>query len=344
LNLSTPDRKFHPYVTLYAGDVESLTKRRLVIVSGRTHPELAQNIAAKLGVELSEANVVEFANGEIHCRYDQSIRGAHVFIVQTHSSPVNDAVMEQLIMIDAAKRASAKSITAVIPNYGYARQDRKSAGREPITAKLVADMLQTAGATRVLSVDFHSGQIQGFFDIPVDHLVAAPVLEDYLKEHANPNNLVVVAPDAGRVKAAERYAQHLGCDLALVHKTRPRGTKNVAEARHIIGDVKGRHCVIIDDMIDTAGTIVASCDLLKEYGAEEIWVMATHAVFSPPAVERLFNAPVSRVIVTDTLPLPAERRFEKLEILSVASIVANAISAIFEDNSVSDIFGGENLL
>ncbi len=329
---------------MYAGAVESLAKRRLVLVTGTCHPELAQDIAKQLGIELTEANVREFANGEIHCRFDESIRGAHVFIVQTHSSPVNSAVMEQLIMIDAAKRASAKSITAVIPNYGYARQDRKSAGREPITAKLIADMLQTAGANRVLSVDFHSGQIQGFFDIPVDHLVAAPVLEEYLKANADPRELVVVAPDAGRVKVAERYAQHLGCDLALVHKTRPRGTANVAEARHIVGDVRGRHCVLIDDMIDTAGTIVAACDLLKAHGAEEIWVMATHAVFSPPAVDRLFNAPVSRVIVTDTLPLGPERRFEKLEILSVASLVANAISAIFEDSSVSEIFGGENLL
>ena len=234
--------------------METLAKRRLVIVSGRCHPTLAMDIADKLGVKLTEANLREFADGEIHCRFDESIRGAHVFIVQTHATPVNDAVMEQLIMIDAAKRASAKSITAVIPNYGYARQDRKSQGREPITAKLIADMLQTAGATRVLSVDFHSGQIQGFFDIPVDHLVAAPVFEEYLKSNAtNPNELVVVAPDAGRVKVAERYAQHLGCDLALVHKTRPRGTANIAEARHIVGDVDGRHCVLIDDMIDTAG-------------------------------------------------------------------------------------------
>jgi ribose-phosphate pyrophosphokinase len=324
--------------------VESIPKRRLIVTSGRTHPELAQAVADILGVPVSAANVREFANGEVHCRFDESVRGAHVFIVQTHSTPVNDAVMEQLIMIDAAKRASAKSITAVIPNYGYARQDRKSAGREPITAKLIADMLQTAGATRVVSVDFHSGQIQGFFDIPVDHLVAAPVLEAYLKTNANPNDLVVVAPDAGRVKVAERYAQHLGCDLALVHKTRPKGTANVAEARHIVGDVAGRHCVLIDDMIDTAGTIVAACDLLKSHGAEDIWVMATHAVFSPPAVDRLFNAPVSRVVVTDTLPLGPERRFEKLEVLSVAPIIANAIAAIFEDSSVSDIFGGENLL
>jgi ribose-phosphate pyrophosphokinase len=313
-------------------------------VSGRCHPELTRDIADRLGVELTEANVREFANGEIHCRFDESIRGAHVFIVQTHGSPVNSALMEQLIMIDAAKRASARSITAVIPCYAYARQDRKSTGREPITAKLVADMLQTAGADRVLSVDFHSGQIQGFFDIPVDHLVAAPVIEEYLKAHADPSNLVVVAPDAGRVKVAERYATHLGCELALVHKTRPHGTTNVAEARHIVGGVDGRHCVVVDDMIDTAGTIVAACDLLKANGAEDIWVMATHAVFSPPAVERLFNAPISRVVVTDTLPLSPDRRFEKLEILSVAGIVANAISAIFEDSSVSDIFGGENLL
>jgi ribose-phosphate pyrophosphokinase len=324
--------------------VESLAKRRLVIVTGRSHPALAADVALKLGVDLTEANLREFADGEIHCRFDESIRGAHVFIMQTHSSPVNDSLMEQLIMIDAAKRASAKSITAVVPNYGYARQDRKTAGREPITAKLVADMLQTAGASRVLSVDFHSGQIQGFFNIPVDHLVAAPVLEDYLKANADPRELVVVAPDAGRVKVAERYAQHLGCDLALVHKTRPHGVANVAVARHIVGEVDGRHCVLIDDMIDTAGTIVAACDLLKAHGANEIWVMATHAVFSPPAVDRLFNAPISRVIVTDTLPLGPDKRFEKLEILSIAPIIANAISAIFDDQSVSDIFGGENLL
>jgi ribose-phosphate pyrophosphokinase len=324
--------------------VESVSKRRLVVVSGRAHPQLAQDIADQLGVDLTEANLREFANGEIHCRFDESIRGADVFIVQTHCSPVNDTLMEQLIMIDAAKRASAKRITAVCPNYAYARQDRKSAGREPVTAKLVADMIQTAGADRVLSVDFHSGQIQGFFDVPVDHMVAAPVLEEYLKANADPNKLVVVAPDAGRVKVAERYSQHLGCDLALVHKTRPVGTVNVAEARHVIGDVEGRHCVLIDDMIDTAGTITAACDLLKAFGAEEIWVMATHAVFSDPAIERLSNAPVSRVIVTDTLPLPPERRFEGLEILSIAPLVANTIAAIFDDSSVSEIFGGENLL
>ncbi len=323
--------------------MESLSKRRLVLVSGRAHLSLANDIAEQLGLNLTEPNLREFANGEVHCRFDESIRGADTFIIQTHCSPVNDTLMEQLIMIEAAKRASAKRITAVCPNYAYARQDRKATGREPITAKLVADMLQVAGADRVLSVDFHSGQIQGFFDVPVDHLVAMPVLEGYLKQHADPRSLVVVAPDAGRVKVAERYSQHLGCDLALVHKTRPRGTANVAEARHIVGDVEGRHCVLIDDMIDTAGTIVAACDLLKSHGADEIWIMATHAMFSDPAIERLSTAPVTRVVVTDTLPLPAERRFEGLEVLSIAPIVANAISAIFEDSSVSEIFGGENL-
>jgi ribose-phosphate pyrophosphokinase len=324
--------------------VESLSKRRLVVVSGRAHPALAADIAGQLGVNLTEPNVRSFANGEIHCRFDESIRGADVFIVQTHCSPVNDTLMEQLIMIDAAKRASASRITAVCPNYAYARQDRKAAGREPVTAKLVADMLQVAGADRVLTVDFHSGQIQGFFDIPVDHMVAAPVLEEYLKDNSDPRELVVVSPDAGRVKAVERYSQHLGCDLALVYKTRPVGTMNVAEARDIIGEVEGRHCVLIDDMIDSAGTIVAASDLLKAKGANEIWILATHAVFSHPAVERLSHAPVSRVVVTDTLPLPPERRFEGLEVLSIAPIVANTIAAIFDDSSVSAIFGGENLL
>jgi len=315
----------------------------MVLVTGRTHPALAEDIAHEVGFDLSPVQLREFANGEIHCRYEESIRGTDVFIVQSHASPVNDSIMEQLIMIDAAKRASAKRITAVCPNYGYARQDRKSTGREPITAKLLADMLQVAGADRVLMVDLHSGQIQGFFDVPVDHLTAAPVLEEYLKANTNAHDLVVVAPDAGRVKVAERYSQHLGCDLALVHKTRPRGTANVAVARDVVGDVEGRHCVLIDDMIDTAGTILTAAELLKAQGAADIWVMATHAVFSPPAVERLMAAPVSRVIVTDTLPLPAEHRFPKLEVLRVAPIVARAIQAVFGDDSVSEIFGGENL-
>ncbi len=311
-------------------------------MSGRSHPALAEQIAVHLGVKLGEANLREFANGEVHCRYDSSVRGCDVFIVQTHCGPVNDSLMEQLIMIDAAKRASAKRITAVCPYYGYSRQDRKATGREPITAKLVADMLSAAGADRVVSVDLHSGQIQGFFDVPFDHLTAAPVLEDYLREHV-PEDVVVVAPDAGRVKVAERYSQHLGSDLALVHKTRPRGTVNQVEARHVVGQVTGRHCVVIDDMIDTAGTICAAAELLADSGAAEIWAMATHAVLSDPAVDRLKAAPISRVVVTDTLPLSDDRRFDRIEVLSVAKIIADAIDAVFEDTSVSEIFGGDNL-
>ena len=322
--------------------VEVIPTRRLSVVSGRSHPALSQAIADHLGVELGGANLREFANGEIHCRYEGSIRGSDVFIIQTHCGPVNETLMEQMIMIDAAKRASAKRITAVCPYYGYSRQDRKATGREPITAKLVADMFQAAGADRVVSVDLHSGQIQGFFDVPFDHLTAAPVLEDYLRQNVG-SDIVVVAPDAGRVKVAERYAQHLGCDLALVHKTRPRGTANQVEARHVVGDVDGRHCVLIDDMIDTAGTICAAAELLQASGAKEIWAMATHAVLSDPATERLAAAPFSRVVVTDTLPVKAASALPKLEILSVANIIGDAIDAVFEDTSVSELFGGENL-
>ncbi len=322
--------------------MELIPRRRLELVSGRSHPVLAGEIAGHLGVSLGEANLREFANGEIHCRYDISIRGCDVFIIQTHCGPVNDSLMEQLIMIDGAKRASAKRITAVCPYYGYSRQDRKSTGREPITAKLVADMLQAAGADRVISVDLHSGQIQGFFDVPFDHLTAAPVLEGYLRQHVT-GDLMVVAPDAGRVKVAERYSQHLGADLALVHKTRPRGSANTVEARHVVGEVAGRHCVVIDDMIDTAGTICAAAELLAESGAADIWAMATHALLSDPAVDRLKASPISRVVVTDTLPVAEDRIFDKLEVLSVAKIIADVIDAVFEDTSVSEIFGGENL-
>ncbi|MGO9559745.1 MAG: ribose-phosphate diphosphokinase, partial [Acidimicrobiales bacterium] len=284
-----------------------------------------------------------FADGEIHCRFDTSMRGADMFIVQTHSGPVNDSIMEQLIMVDAAKRASARRITVVCPYYGYSRQDRKATGREPITAKLVADLFSVAGVDRVVSVDLHSGQIQGFFDVPVDHLTAAPVLLDYLRQHGA-EDLVIIAPDAGRVKVAERYSQLLNKDLAFVHKRRPRGTVNQVEAMDVVGNVSGRPCVIIDDMIDTAGTVCAAAYRLVEAGATDIWAMATHALLSDPALDRLNNSPVSRVIVTNTLPLPVYRRIPKLEVLSIAKIVADAIDAVFEDTSVSEIFGGQNLL
>ena len=317
-------------------------RRRLELVSGRSHPELAQEIATHLGVELSKANLREFANGEIHCRYDISLRGSDVFIVQTHCGPVNDSLMEQLIMIDAAKRASAKRITAVCPYYGYSRQDRKAIGREPITAKLVADVLQVAGADRVVSLDLHSGQIQGFFDIPFDHLTAMPVLVEELRRQGSAD-MVIVAPDAGRVKVAERFSQHMNSDLAFVHKRRPRGTHNQVEALDVVGEVEGRHCVLIDDMIDTAGTICAAAELLAERGASDIWAMATHPVLSDPALERLEKSPLSRVVVTDTLPIAPERRIDKLAVLSVSKLIADAIDAVFEDTSVSEIFGGDNL-
>jgi ribose-phosphate pyrophosphokinase len=323
--------------------MELVPTRRLELVTGRSHPELAVEIADCLGVGLGETNLREFADSELHCRYGSSIRGVDLFIVQTHSAPVNDSIMEQLIMIDAAKRASAKRITAVCPYYGYSRQDRKSTGREPITAKLVADLFSAAGADRIVSVDLHSGQIQGFFDGPVDHLTAAPVLLDYLRRE-QPGEAVIVAPDAGRVKVAESFAQKLGADLALVHKRRQGMRTDQVEARDIVGDVKGRCCVVIDDIIGTAGTVCAAAELLIDEGATDVWAMATHAVLSGPALDRLKAAPLSRVIVTNTLPLPEERRIDKIEVISVAKIIADAIDAVFEDTSVSEIFGGQNLL
>jgi ribose-phosphate pyrophosphokinase len=313
------------------------------LVTGRSHPELAVEIAQHLGVTLGETNLREFADSELHCRYGSSIRGVDLFIVQTHSAPVNDSIMEQLILIDAAKRASAKRIIAVCPYYGYSRQDRKSTGREPITAKLVADLLSAAGADRVVSVDLHSGQIQGFFDGPVDHLTAAPVLLDYLKREQT-GAAVIVAPDAGRVKVAESFAQKLGADLALVHKRRQGFKSDQVEALDIVGNVKGRCCVIIDDQIGTAGTVCAAADRLVHEGATDVWAMATHAVLSGSALDRLKASPISRVIVTNTLPLPEGRRNDKIEVISVAKIIADAIDAVFEDTSVSEIFGGQNLL
>ena len=323
--------------------VELVTKKKLVLYSGDSHPELAQEIADHLGVELGEPNLRRFANGELHCRYDESIRGADVFIIQTHASPnVNDALMQQLIMIDAAKRASAKRITAVCPYYGYARQDRKAEGREPITAKLVADLLTAAGVDRVVSVDLHTGQIQGFFDKPVDHLTALPILLEACQASGDIEDLVIVAPDAGGVKAAKRFANHLGCDLAFVNKMRPRGVANEVVAANVIGNVDGKRCVLLDDMIDTGATLVAAADLLKAEGATGVWAMATHGVLSDPAIDRFKNSELEKVIITNTLPLPPEKQIDKIEVLSVGRLVADAIAAVFGDESVSEIFGGEN--
>ena len=327
--------------------MEKVTTKRMALYSGRTHPALAQEVAEHMGVELGHANLVEFANGEVRPRFGESIRGNDVFVMQSHygvdGRSINDSIMEQLIMIDAAYRASAKRITAVCPFYGYARQDRKAEGREPITARLVADLFKAAGAKRMVSIDLHSGQIQGFFEGPVDHLTAMPVLENYVRKHGD--KPVIVAPDAGRVKVAERMSQHLtdqGADLAFIYKRRPKGTANVVEAKEVIGEVEGRLCIITDDMIDTGGTIAAAAQVLIDRGAREVWAMATHGVLSGPAVQRLNDAPISRVVLTNTLPLPAEKQSPKIEVLSIAPLIADALNAVFDDTSVSEIFGGEN--
>ncbi len=324
--------------------MEVVTTKRLHLFSGRHNEELTALIGQHLGVPVTEAHLGQFANGETHCRFAESVRGSDVFILQSHGEvdgrSVNDAVMEHLIMVDAARRGSAKRITAVMPFYGYGRQDRKSEGREPITARLMADLFKAAGTSRLVSVDLHSGQIQGFFNGPVDHLVAMPVLVKRLRSYAS--DLVVVSPDAGRVKVAERYAQHLNADLAIVHKRRVEGVKNVVEAKEIIGQVEGRTCVVIDDMIDTAGTICQAAELLADQGAASVAAAATHAVFSGPAIDRLKNSALDHVIVTDTLPLPAEKQFDQLEVLSVSQVIADAIRAVFEESSVSKIFGGQN--
>ncbi len=320
--------------------MELVPRKRLELYTGRTHPSLAEAIAKHLGVELGHANLREFPNGEIHCRFGESVRGTDAFIVQTHGARVNNSVMEQCIMIDAAKRASAKRITAVCPYYGYSRQDRKAEGREPITAKLVTDMLTVAGADRIVSVDLHAGQIQGFFDGPVDHLTAMPVLIDYINRSGS-EDIVVVAPDAGRLKVAERFSQNLDSQLASVYKRRA-GARVLALG--VMGEaaIQDRLCVLIDDMIDTAGTICAAADVLMEHGAREVWGMATHALFSDPAVDRLKNSCMTRIVVTDTVPIDSEKVIDKVEVLSVARIIADAIDAVFEDTSVSEIFGGEN--
>ena len=329
-------------------EIEKVTTKRLALYSGRTHPDLAAEVAGHLGIPLGQVNIIQFANGELKPRFAESVRGSDVFILQSHygtdAGSVNDSIMEQLIMIDAAYRASAKRITAVCPYYGYARQDRKSEGREPITARLVADMFKAAGAKRMISLDLHAGQIQGFFDGPVDHLTAMPVLEEYLRRHCE--QPVIVSPDAGRIKVAERMAQHLGdtgADLAFCYKRRPKGTANVAEAIEVIGDVAGRLCVLTDDMIDTGGTIVSAAELLYERGATEVWAMATHAVLSGAAVDRLKNSKIERIVVTNTLPLPPEKQLPKIEVLSIAPLIAEALNAVFDDTSVSEIFDGENL-
>lgn len=313
-------------------------QKSLALFSGSVSPELAEKIADVLGVDLGKVKLEKFANGEIYARYLESVRGADVFIVQSVAGEhVNDALMELLIMADAAKRASARTITAVITHYGYSRQDRKAAAREPITAKLVANLLTTAGVNRVMSIDLHQGQIQGFFDVPVDHLTALPILADYFKAKNFPKDKVcVVSPDVGRAKAAKKLSDMLEADLAIMHEGRPGHNK--AEITALIGDVDGKICIINDDMIDTGGTIAAAAATLKANGAEEVYICATHPVFSGPAYERLENAPVKEVVVCDTIPVPLERQTGKIKVVSVASLFARAIANVYGNTSVSELF------
>ncbi|MGG7465535.1 MULTISPECIES: ribose-phosphate diphosphokinase [unclassified Plantibacter] len=315
-------------------------KKRLVLVSGRAHPALAEAIAEELESELVPTDARTFANGEIYARYDDSIRGSDVFVIQSHSAPINEWLMEQLIMVDAAKRASAKRITVVAPFYPYARQDKKGRGREPISARLVADLFKAAGADRIMSVDLHAAQIQGFFDGPVDHLFAMPVLLEHFRAKLDPSTLTVVSPDMGRVRVADIWSDKLGAPLAIIHKRRDPLVPNQVSVHEIVGQVEGRVCLLVDDLIDTGRTIVKAAEALKKAGAIGVVVAATHAVFSDPAVELLQSDAIDSVVVTDTLPVEEAKRFDKLTVLSIAPLIARAIHEVFDDGSVTSMFDG----
>lgn len=317
-------------------------EKRLTLVSGRSNPELASRIADQLGCELGNVTLKTFANGETYCRYEDSIRGADVFIVQTASLPVDQNLMELLIMVNAAKLASAKRITAVIPWYFYVRQDKKSRPREPITAKLVADLLQTAGVDRVLTMDLHAGQVQGFFEIPVDHMTAVPMFAQYVRDLGLDAPLAAVSPDTGRAKLAGKFGEMIGGDLVILNKVRPG--HNVARVTTVIGDVEGKVAVMSDDVVDTGGTLVAGAEALKEAGALKVYACATHGLFNGPALERIAASEIDKLVVTDTVPVDPLTRPDNVEVLSVAGILAETIQNVFADDSVSAIFAGENQL
>jgi ribose-phosphate pyrophosphokinase len=317
------------------------TEKNLMLFSGRAHPHLAEEISELLETDLVPTTHREFANSEIYVRYQESVRGSDAFVIQSHTAPVNEWIMEQLIMVDALKRASAKRITVVLPFYGYARQDKKHLGREPISARLMADLFKTAGANRLIAVDLHSAQIQGFFDGPVDHLAALPVLADYVARKHGGEELTIVSPDAGRIRVAEQWSERLGnAPLAFIHKTRDITKANEAKANRVVGSVEGRTCILVDDMIDTGGTIVKAAEALMDAGAADVVIVATHAILSGPAVDRLKNCRASEVIVTNTVPVPAEHQFDKLTTLSIAPLISRAIREVFEDGSVTSLFEG----
>ncbi len=321
--------------------MKKTTEKNLMVFSGRAHLELSEEVAKQLGTGLVPTSAYEFANSEIYIRYEESVRGCDAFVIQSHTAPINEWIMEHLIMVDALKRASAKRITVVLPFYGYARQDKKHRGREPISARLMADLFKTAGADRLIAVDLHADQIQGFFDGPVDHLMALPILADYVKEKYGDQEMAVVSPDAGRIKVAERWSARLGgVPLAFIHKSRRTDRPNETVANRVVGDVTGRMCVLVDDMIDTGGTIVNAAEALMADGAAGVIIAATHAILSEPAVDRLKNSQATEIIVTNTLPLAKGNEFDKLTCLSIAPLISRAIKEVFEDGSVTSMFDG----
>jgi ribose-phosphate pyrophosphokinase len=321
--------------------ITTTSEKRLVLVAGRAHPDLAAEVASQLGVTIVPTTAYDFASGEIYVRFGESVRGADAFVLQSHCAPINKWLMEQLLMCDALKRASAKRITAIAPFFPYSRQDKKHKGREPISARLVADLYRTAGANRLMSVDLHAAQIQGYFDGPVDHLWAMPVLADYVERRVANENLAVVSPDAGRVRVADVWSDRLAAPLAIIHKRRDPNVPNEVKVHEVVGEVAGRTCLLVDDMIDTGGTIVKAAQALKANGAHRVIVAATHAIFSDPASERLQDDSIDEVVITDTIPLSESRRWDGLTILPIAPLLATGIRQVFEDGSVTSMFGGD---
>lgn len=315
--------------------------KHLMLFSGRAYPELAEEVSKLMDQEIVPTRALTYANSEIYVRFEESVRGCDAFVIQSHTAPVNEWIMEQLIMVDALKRASAKRITVVAPFYPYARQDKKHLGREPISARLVADLYKAAGADRIMSVDLHAAQIQGFFDGPVDHLWGLPVLADYVAEKYDSSQMCIVSPDAGRVRLADMWTDRLSCPLAIIHKRRDPNKANTVAVHEVVGDVVGKTCVLVDDMIDTAGTIAQAAAALRERGAARVIAAATHPVFSGPAAERLNATGMDEIIVTNTLPINTPEPIRNLTVLSIAPLIAKAINAVFLDGSVTSLFGGQ---